>query len=307
LPLPAPRRDWAVPAGRIGRREQESPSSVQTLLGCPLKWALQYAGRLHAADSAQVDDGTSVRLLGDLLHAIMNQLFAGPARGAAEAAAEAGAIFDREGPRLVAALFLPGADAQRAHVRRVAVRTAETLYGLMAAAGLRVLATEQERTGRAFGTAFVGRVDLVLGEPARILDLKWSGARRKRQTLAEGTALQLAAYAFLQRQGNEPFPPVGYFVMEAQRLLTTQPDAFHDAEPVEGPPPEETWRLVEATHAHEWRSVAGGRLEARGVAGDDGGKLPRESSVEDGRLVVPPPCEWCDYAALCGLAFAEEE
>ena len=306
LPLPVPRRDWTVTAGRIERREQESPSSVQTLLGCPLKWARQYAGRLYAADSAQVDDGTSVRLLGELLHAIMNQLFAGPARGADEAASEAGAIFDREGPRLVAALFLPGADAQREHVRRVAMRTAATLYGLMAAAGLRVLATEQERTGQAFGTAFAGRVDLVLGEPARILDLKWSGAGSKRRALREGTALQLAAYAFLERQGRGPFPPVGYFVMEAQRLLTTQPESFHDAEEIKGPSPEETWRLVEATHALEWRAVAEGRLAARGVAGNDGEEPPKESRVEDGRLVVPPACEWCDYAALCGLAFAEE-
>jgi hypothetical protein len=186
------------------------------------------------------------------------------------------------------------------------MRTADTLYGLMAAAGLQVLASEKELTGQAFGTAFAGRVDLVLGEPARILDLKWSGAGRKRRALKDGTALQLAAYAFLQRQGDEPFPPVGYFVMEAQRLLTTQPDAFHDAEEVKGPPPEETWRLLEATHALEWRTVAQGRLAARGVAGDDGEEPPRESCVEDGRLVVPPACEWCDYAALCGLAFAEE-
>lgn len=306
LPLPQPRRDWTVPGGRIERREQESPSSVQTLLGCPLKWALQYAGRLRAPDSAQVEDDTSPRLLGDLLHAIMNRLFAGPARGADEAALEAGAIFDREGPRLAAALFLPGADAQRENIRRAASRTAHALYGLMTTARLRVIATEQKRPGRAFGTAFEGYVDLVLGDPARILDLKWGGAVSKRRALQSGTALQLAAYAFLECQGSGPFPPVGYFVMGAQRLLTTQPDAFPGAEPLEGPSPEATWRLLEATHALEWRAVAEGRLVARGVEGDDGEGPAKESRVEDGRLVMPPACEWCDYAALCGLAFAEE-
>lgn len=305
LPLPAPRRDWSVPAGRIERREKESPSSVQTLLGCPFQWVLQYAGRLATPDSAQVDDGTSPRLLGDLLHAIMNRLFAGPPRGADDAALEAGAIFDRDGPRLVAALFLPGTDAQRGRIRHAAMRTAHTLYGLMAAAGLRVLATEQERTGQALGTTFAGRVDLVLGEPARILDLKWSGAGRKRRALKEGTALQLAAYAFLERQGNGVFPPVGYFVMDKQCLLTTQPEAFHDAEPVIGALPGETWRLVETTHALEWRGVAEGRIGARGVS-TDAEEPAKEACVKDDRLIVPPACSWCDFAALCGLAFEEE-
>jgi hypothetical protein len=169
-----------------------------------------------------------------------------------------------------------------------------------------VLATEAERTAPALGTTFGGRMDLVLGDPPRILDLKWSGAGRKRRALTAGTALQLAAYAFLERGGAGPFPPVGYYVMDAQRLLTTEPDAFHDAEPVEGPGPAETWRLLEATHALEWRGVSDGRLEARGILPEDGQKPPEEARIEDGRIVVPPSCQWCDYSALCGRAFAEE-
>lgn len=306
LPLPVPQRDWSVPAGRIERREKESPSSVEALLGCPLHWVLNYAGKLEAPESAQVDDGTSARMLGELLHAIMNRLFAGPRRAPEEAEAEAAAIFDREGPRLVAALFLPGADARRELVRRAAMRTARAIYAVMTGADLRVVATEEDRTGFAFGTAFGGRVDLVLGDPTRILDLKWSGAARKCQALEVGAAVQLAAYAFLERQGRGPFPPVGYFVMDAQRLLTTQPEAFVHAEPVSGPSPEETWRLVEATHAEEWRAIAEGRIAARGVVTSDDQKVPKEPRVEDGRLVLQPPCIWCEYGALCGQAFEEE-
>jgi hypothetical protein len=306
MPVPEPRRDWSVPAGRIARREKESPSSVETLLGCPFRWALRYAGGLYEPDSAQLDDHTSPRLLGDLLHGIMNRLFAGPERSPAEAESEAGAIFDREGPRLAAALFLPGAADQRARVRRAAVGTARALYALMAAKGLRVLATEETRAGRAFGTTFEGRVDLVLGEPARILDLKWSGATGKRKKLASGTATQLAGYAFLECGGQGPVPPVGYFVMESQRLMSTQPDAFPHGERVEGPPPEETWRLMEETHAGEWQVVQAGRLAARGVVVEDDEKPRKDPAVVDGRIVLPPPCDWCDYAALCGRAFAEE-
>ena len=306
LPLPSPRRDWSVPAGKIERREKESPSSVERLLECPFQWTVQYAGGLYGPDSAQVEDGTSPRLLGELLHAIMNRLFAGPHRDPDDAAREAAAIFDKEGRRLVAALFLPGADTQRERVRRAAMQTAKTLYGLMASSGLRVMATEQERTGDAFGTKFGGRVDLVLGDPPRILDLKWSGAGRKREALKQGTALQLAAYAFLERQGNSPFPPVGYFVMDAQRLLTTQPDAFQGAEPVVGPSPEETWRLLESTHESAWRSVADGRIAAPGAASTEEEKPPKQACIKDGRLLMSSDCRWCDYTVLCGLAFAEE-
>ena len=236
----------------------------------------------------------------------MNRLFAGPRRDAEDAAAEAGALFDREGPRLVAALFLPGADAQRERVRRAAVQTAKSLYTLMADGKLKVVATEQERVGDAFGTKLAGRVDLVLGDPPRILDLKWSGAKRKRDALKEGTALQLAAYSFLERRQDGAFPPVGYFVMDAQRLLTTEPEAFPGAERVDGPPPGETWRVVETTHASAWQAVAEGRIEAPGAGTREDAKLPKNACVKDGRLVMPAKCDWCDYIALCGLAFEEE-
>jgi hypothetical protein len=190
-------------------------------------------------------------------------------------------------------------------VRRVATRTARTLYSLMADDHLRVLSTEQERAGEALNTAFAGRVDLVLGEPPRILDLKWGGAPTKRRMLEVGAAIQLAAYAFLERSGSGPFPPVGYFVMDGQRLLTTESKAFANAEQVDGPSPEETWRLVEATHACEWEEVTAGRITARGATGEGDEQPPKEASIENGKLRVPPGCLYCDYAALCGRGFEE--
>jgi hypothetical protein len=93
--------------------------------------------------------------------------------------------------------------------------------------------------------------------------------------------------------------------MDAQRLLTTQPDAFSHAEPVDGPSPEETWRLVEATHACEWEEVAAGRLGARGVSTSDGEEVLEESVVENGRLRLKPACHYCDYGVLCGRTLQE--
>jgi ATP-dependent helicase/nuclease subunit B len=294
-----------VASGPVTRREKESPSSIETLFGCPFQWVLRYVGKVSGPDSAQVDEGTSARVLGELLHKIMNRLFDGPELKPEDAEREAGTTFDREGPRLVAALFLPGKDAQRAHVRRVTTNTARSLYALMAEGRLRVLSTEQERTGEALGTSFAGRVDLVIGDPPRILDLKWSGPKKKRRLLEVGAAIQLAAYSFLERQGIGPFPPVGYFVMDGQRLLTTNAKAFANAEVVDGPSPEETWRLAEKTHAFEWGLVTAGHIGARGVTGEADEPPLEEARVEDGKLRVPPGCQYCDYGALCGRAFQE--
>ena len=306
LPLPEPRRAWSVPAGRIAAPEKHSVSGVEMLFGCPLQWTLRNIGKLYGPEASRVADGTSVTMLGNLLHAILNRLFAGPGRTPAEAAQAAGEIFEREGPRLVAALFMPGTETLRARVRRIAAQTAQDLYALMVLRGVRVAATEEWRERPALGTCLGGRVDLVLGDPPRILDLKWGGAGRRRATLAEGTAIQLAAYSFLARQDDGAFPPVGFYIMDGQRLLTTEPDAFNEAESVEGPSPKETWLLVETTHGLEWQAVQAGTLEARGIVEGEDEKPPKESRVEDGRIVVPPKCEWCDFAALCGRAFAEE-
>jgi ATP-dependent helicase/nuclease subunit B len=204
-------------------------------------------------------------------------------------------------------LFLPGNDSQRGRVRMVATRTARELYRLMRDARLSVRATEQQRSGKAFGTAFEGRVDLVLGDPPRILDLKWAGVTRREQALERGTALQLAAYAFLEGQADESFPPVAYFIMERQRLLTTDATAFDGAEQIDGPSPRETWQMLVATHAEAWARVQRGQLDAPGVVLEDGDKPREAAEVVDGRIVVPPGCGYCDFAALCGRAFVEGE
>lgn len=300
---PAAQRDWRVPAGRIQRRVSESPSSVETLLGCSLKWALDYPGRLQSSDSPFVDDVSDSRLLGRLLHRLLAQLFAaGPAPPQA-AAARAGELFDRESSRFAAALWLPGHDSVRAQARRALVRTAESLAEFMHRSGTRVLASEQMRQGHAFETAFAGTPDLLLGSPLRIIDLKWGGARFRRDSLAKGTAIQLASYSYLTRE-HGAFAPAAYVIMSAQRMFTTDPAQFPNAEPVPGPSPADTWPVVERSHAAEWARVEGGQLQARGV--DPDAALERKGShVADGLLVLEPPCGFCDFAGLCGRAFAK--
>lgn len=302
LDVPAPRRRWTVAAGRVARRDKESPSSIDTLLGCSFKWTLDYPGRLRETESPFVSAAGDSQMLGRLLHRLLGQLFASdpPAQAAAEV--QAGELFDSESPRLAAALWLPGAETLRAQARRAMVQSAGTLAALLHATGARVLASEQPRAGRAFGTEFEGTPDLLLGPPRRIVDLKWGGASFRRKSLASGTALQLAAYSFLSQEGGA-FPPAAYVIMSAQRVLTTTPEHFPGAESANGPSPEDTWRLLEQAHVTTWTAIEAGSVEARGVSAADG-DVAKESKVVNGQLVMEPPCRFCSFASLCGRSFA---
>ncbi len=302
LVLSSPRRHWNVTAGRIARRERESPSSVESFLGCSFKWTLDYPGKLREAEPPHVSEASNPQLLGNLLHELIERLFATAAPPPEEAEARAAALFDREAPRLAAVLWIPGAETLRAQARRALVKSAAMVAVLLRATGTSVVASEQARQGRAFGTAFEGTPDLLIGSPTRVVDLKWGGASYRRNSLANGTALQLAAYSFLSREGGE-FPPVAYLIMSAQRLLTTSPTHFPGAEPVAGDGPEPTWRRLEATHSRRWATLQSGSVEALGVATEND-PVTRDSKVVDDEIVLAPPCGFCSFGSLCGRSFA---
>ncbi len=304
LVSPMPLRAWSVPAGAIQRRTSESPSSVETFLGCSFKWTLDYPGRLKASDSPFLDDVRAPLLLGRLLHRFLSQLFAGPTPMPGDVVPRAGELFDREGARFAAALWLPGYDSVRAQARRALVRTAQLLATFMQSSGTRVLASEQTQQGHAFGTAFAGTPDLLLGPPTRIVDLKWGGSKYRRESLAQGTALQLAAYAFLNR-GRDAFPSAAYVIMNDQRMFTTDPAQFPSAEHVPGPSTAATWAILERAHAAEWARAETGQLQAPGV-GLIAAEERKGSRVEDGLLAIQPPCRFCEFGGLCGLSLPGE-
>ena len=138
--------------------------------------------------------------------------------------------------------------------------------------------------------------------------MKWGGGSWRVNQMAKGTATQLASYSFLLRDGaRAKFPPVAYFILSDQRMLTTAPDAFPGAEAVPGPDPGATWAVFESTHAEHWKDVQQGVLRARGLPDERGNDPPRETRVVDERLVFEPPCRWCDFGALCGRDLAGGE
>lgn len=303
--LPAPRRAWEVSPGIVRARAVESPSSLGAMLGCSFKWAVSYQGGVWAGGTAALP--ATDRLLGTLTHLLLARLLGEGITAPDAAQARAEALFDAEGARIAAPLFLPGFDASRADARKIFALAARELTRVLAASGLGVQAIETAVERALADGKLGGTPDLVVGPPTAVIDLKWSGARFRRDQLVAGTAHQLAAYAHLLAGSSAAaiLPPVAFFILRDQRLLTTDGTVFRDADPIDGPTVGATWEAFGAAYARRRARLADGALEAPAIPGADGAEGPDEDAVVDGALVLKPPCDFCDLHTLCGRVFGE--
>jgi hypothetical protein len=234
------------------------------------------------------------------------------ARTAPEQAAEwAGRAFDERVEAEAAPLVLPGRDVERAVARRLVCEAAAALVVILAESGWRPVAAEKDAEGDLGGAPVHGRADLVLerkGEPG-VIDLKLGNAKRRRDELERGRAVQLAIYSAMLRQGGA-YPPTGYFVLEDGQLLTTTPGAFARATGIDGPSTHETVESVKKGLAYWKRVLATGvvpstREELEGwrepVEEAAGEPLPEEGPAEP-----EPGCRFCKFETLCAARLAGE-
>lgn len=303
--LPLPRRAWSIAPGLVRARAAESPSSLGTMLGCSFKWAVSYQGGVWAGGTASLPE--TERLLGTLTHLLLARLLSEGITSPAAAQARAEALFDAEGARIAAPLFLPGFDASRADARKIFALAARELTRVLAASNLGVQAVETAVERRLDDGRLAGTPDLVVGPPTAVIDLKWSGARFRRDQLVAGTAHQLAAYAHLVGNPVAPtLPPVAFFILRAQRLLTTDDTVFRDADRLEGPAVGETWAAFAEAYRRRRGDLANGVLEASALVGTDGQAGLEDDAIIDGALALAAPCRFCDLHTLCGRVFLED-
>lgn len=300
MPLPVPQRVWDVVSATITLPGRLSPSSSASLVGCPFQFVVQRVGGVWAGQVPSLPDEN--QLLGSLAHQIIGEVLESKPACPDDAASLASKKFQNEGPRLAGNLFLPGAAALLAMARAATVESARQLVSHLENAGLSVKAIETPVSGKAFGLDFEGRPDLVAGSPTVVIDLKWGGETYHLEDLLKGTATQLAAYAHLLRSGGK-WPAVAFFILRSQRMMALQPTKLKDAEPIEGPSAETTWKAFEQSVAVQRDQIGEGRIVAPGVPDEDGEGVPRNSHVDEGgRIVVQPPCRFCDLGFLCGVA-----
>jgi hypothetical protein len=302
-PPPRPRRVWNVPATLLGLPERASNSAIEDLLRCPMKWALGRLARLEGRDEIEV--GISNLLLGRLAHALLEDVLPTSAGDVREARRLAERWFDQNASTRVAALFLPGSEADCARVRRILADSAEIFTDFVQSAGLEFCHAEREIEGSGLGRVLFGVPDLVLGPKPVVVDAKWGGFSYRRGSLESGTATQLAFYAYLLRQQegfDEAAASVAFFVLSRGRIVTTDPALGSRAEAVDGPSPTETWLALERAFDARREELGRGLVLATANPGELSEGAPQEDSVApNGSVVLAPKCQWCDYGNLCGL------
>ena len=175
--------------------------------------------------------------------------------------------------------------------------------------GWRIAGVEKVFAGKALGTRLEGRCDLVFekGKARAVVDLKWSGEPYKRADLENGVAVQLATYAELLRQSGSSDVAVGYFIIDALRMLSTDKrlatngDVLKAAKDVEA-----IWKNAEAAWKAAWKVAVAGTLRAPGAPfGDENRNKAKSGYDKDGKLGIVPVCGLCDYGGLCGRLYAK--
>jgi RecB family exonuclease len=234
-------------------------------------------------------------LYGSLAHHLLALVFGVSVPTPNEATAHAEAIFDRELPALAEALALPDHQAERTSLRRAFVEASRLLAIVIAHSGASLRGLEVPLAGSIAGVRIVARADLVLDAPFHVIDFKWGGSSQ-RERLRAGTAVQLAIYAALARGEAAVLPGVAYLTLRDQRLLATRGSGLATADEIATHTVEEMLGAIQRGLEVRIGELADQRLAAPGAGGEDAAR----SRIVDGVLRLAPPCQHCDFDALCG-------
>ena len=189
-------------------------------------------------------------------------------------------------------------DRERTYVRQTMGRAAGVLVELLLRGGYWPDSIEEEHTEAFALGQLQGRTDLILrrkkdGKKA-VIDLKWSSDKRKIQALKNGTALQLAAYAYFLRT-KDVWPSTAYFLFPSAQLYSTNEKDFPGCIFVPGPSEEEVWN--------------NGIISMQKMRAElDKGKIAVPCFTEDDKQLstvgmnIEPPCKWCGYQIFCRYA-----
>ncbi len=280
---------WQLPAG-MEPRETESPSSLEKLVSCPFGYALRYGAGVADEDLYALADGSVA--LGTIAHAALERWLA------EGLGADPGGCFDRVVAEEAALLLGPGRDVEREGARDAVIRSAAKLADVMARGALRPVGFEQKLSGQTEVGRVEGRADLVLQrgedpEALAVIDLKWGSENFRRESLEQGRALQLAAYA---RLAGGRVAPTAYLILVTAELLTVHGDVFPGADVVLGDAEPEVWERMAAVAREQKAALAAGRV----LVGS-----PEEPSEDDG-LLVAAGCRFCGFALFCRVDAVEE-
>jgi ATP-dependent helicase/nuclease subunit B len=297
--LPEGKPSWKVPSPYLTPRSIESPTALEALLGCPLKWTLQYKARVRESlpfmPERELLYGTLAhQIVGAYLTNFIGQELPQPAAAREEVLR----LFDEQVEAEAATLIKPGMDRERTYVRQTIGRAGGVLVELLGRGGYRIDSIEEEHAGSFVLGQLQGRTDLIVrrAKDAKkaVIDLKWSGDKRKIQALKDGTALQLAAYAYFLRTKGV-WPSTAYFLFPSAQLYSTDQKDFPGSIFVPGPSEEPMWNNAIVSMQRIRASLDAGQIAVPCFVEDD--KQPLNVGMN-----IEPPCKWCSYQMFCRYA-----
>ena len=298
LSLPAPRAQWMLPAPAVARlaTRKESASSFERMTACQFRWLVQDVLRLSRGRFAEIPNAD--QLIGSLAHALAERAFPpGPVAPDADIRATIEAAFEALVLEIAAPLLQPENAGELAAAREKAPAALSHLADFLRRRGIEVVGTEQTRDA-SFGAGFAvtGRIDLMVRDPRQglgVIDLKWShSARRRREELEQGRALQLATYGAIAEPGRSV--PGAYYLLRQRRLIG--PSGAFVAEEMADAPRElaQTWSDLLADW-ELWRKLAeNGTALALGLP-EALERLPENLAIAPGE----DPCRYCELTSLC--------
>jgi ATP-dependent helicase/nuclease subunit B len=296
LPTARSVRELATPIDV--RRETDSATALEALLGCPFTWVMQHRARLREGRFAQIAEDS--RLIGLLAHRLAQEILPPGAPPPPEVLArQAAARLPSLIEETAAPLLQTGAAAERARVQQAIPVAMEQIGMLLRQGGLEVVEAEATRSHPDLlgpGEALKGDIDLLLRDSkgrTALLDLKWSRALRSyQQRLREGRAVQLAAYAALVEAEER-----AAYVLLAVPAVVGGPGGISGFRPeADAPSLAATWQAVRDSRAKRRASLDTGRLHALGIY--PGNKPPPDP--DGASLPMEAPCRFCAHGRLCG-------
>lgn len=270
LARPRPQLQLSHPE-RLPESAYETPTNLESLFYYPHRWFFRQQLRLYPASLLGVSRDQT--LLGSLAHRFFelflqekdcldwdkNTLWTWIDTRSED-------LLEREG----ATLLLYGREPERRQFMSRVKQAAWSLLALLRNNGWTIHATEKLLEGSFAGREVHGKADLVLqrGEEWAIVDLKWSGARRRKEMIQNGEDLQLILYAWLLPPA-EQWAHTAYFILQDGKMIARNKDAFSDAVVASGiwenhmEASQEIFARMERTFAWRMEQLKKGLLELR--------------------------------------------
>jgi ATP-dependent helicase/nuclease subunit B len=287
---------WEIPAGSEPVRRRESPSSLEKLLGCPLRWILGYQSNISEPPGHSYEIGPM--LFGNIAHRVMQLFFevGGLNKQVLEQRKMLDQFFEKTLEELGGMLLIPGREQERIQTKTTTIDGALALADVLNRSGFEVESCELDMEDETTVGLIGGRVDLVvksIRNPSEkvIIDYKWGGRTGREDDVKQGLHTQLVTYSRVLGKGTT-WPKTAFFVLQGKSMITVHEDLFEGVRAVKGPTELVIWAKIEAEIIKTRKELASGKVTVG---------IPAENyqDLEKSGRKYPAPCTYCHYDMFC--------